>query len=245
MAHRIWRWFADHWVLALGLLVLPTCSLPIGVVVAMSFNRAAEPRLLRTTCRTTSSRWTTGGIRAPPPDMCDALARSIADRLLATRGRHGARHADGVRAGPAPLPRARSATNLLIFLPMATPEIVMGSSLLALFVARRGAAGLLDHRHRARDVLPVVRGGDGQGPAGRAGPAAGGGRHGPLRQRVADLPAGDPAAGRCPASSRPRCCPSRCRSTTSSSRTSTPAARSRSRCTSGAPRSAASRRRST
>ena len=30
--------------------------------------------------------------------------------------------------------RGRSATNLLIFLPMATPEIVMGSSLLALFV---------------------------------------------------------------------------------------------------------------
>ena len=29
----------------------------------------------------------------------------------------------------------RSATNLLIFLPMAAPEIVMGSSLLALFVA--------------------------------------------------------------------------------------------------------------
>jgi spermidine/putrescine transport system permease protein len=31
--------------------------------------------------------------------------------------------------------RGRSATNLLIFLPMATPEVVMGSSLLALFVA--------------------------------------------------------------------------------------------------------------
>jgi spermidine/putrescine transport system permease protein len=31
--------------------------------------------------------------------------------------------------------RGRSATNTLIFLPMATPEIVMGSSLLALFVA--------------------------------------------------------------------------------------------------------------
>jgi spermidine/putrescine transport system permease protein len=31
--------------------------------------------------------------------------------------------------------RGRSATNLLIFLPMATPELVMGTSLLALFVA--------------------------------------------------------------------------------------------------------------
>ena len=33
--------------------------------------------------------------------------------------------------------RGRSATNLLIFLPMATPEVVMGSSLLALFVDGR------------------------------------------------------------------------------------------------------------
>ena len=31
--------------------------------------------------------------------------------------------------------RGRAATNLLIFLPMATPEVVMGSSLLALFVS--------------------------------------------------------------------------------------------------------------
>ena len=34
----------------------------------------------------------------------------------------------------------RSATNMVIFLPMASPEIVMGSSLLALFVAAGSAA---------------------------------------------------------------------------------------------------------
>jgi spermidine/putrescine transport system permease protein len=38
--------------------------------------------------------------------------------------------------------RGRAATNLLIFLPMASPEIVMGSSLLALFV-NAGLAGRL------------------------------------------------------------------------------------------------------
>ena len=54
----------------------------------------------------------------------------------------------------------RSSTNLLIFLPMATPEIVMGSSLLALFIGAglRGAARLLDDPDRAHHVLPVVRG---------------------------------------------------------------------------------------
>jgi spermidine/putrescine transport system permease protein len=38
--------------------------------------------------------------------------------------------------------RGRSTTNVLIFLPMATPEVVMGSSLLALFTAA-GLAGSL------------------------------------------------------------------------------------------------------
>ncbi len=33
--------------------------------------------------------------------------------------------------------RGRSTSNLVIFLPMATPEIVMGSSLLAMFVSAR------------------------------------------------------------------------------------------------------------
>ena len=32
--------------------------------------------------------------------------------------------------------RGRSTTNFLVFTPMATPEIVMGSSLLTLFIAR-------------------------------------------------------------------------------------------------------------
>ena len=36
--------------------------------------------------------------------------------------------------------RGRAATNLLIFLPMATPEIVLGASLLTLFVRRSAAA---------------------------------------------------------------------------------------------------------
>ncbi|NJM91943.1 MAG: ABC transporter permease [Rhodospirillaceae bacterium] len=37
--------------------------------------------------------------------------------------------------------RGRSTTNVLIFLPMATPEVVMGSSLLALFVTLRVPLG--------------------------------------------------------------------------------------------------------
>ena len=113
-------------------------------------------------------------------------------------------------------------TNLLIFLPMATPEVVHGG--LAADAVRRPPgcrAGLLDDPDRAHHVLPVVRGGDGEGPAGRPGPDARAGGDGPLRQRGqtfrrVTLPLVLPGHPR-----RPRCWRSRCRSTTSSSRTST------------------------
>ena len=39
--------------------------------------------------------------------------------------------------------RGRAATSLLIFLPMATPEVVMGSSLLALFTSARACPASL------------------------------------------------------------------------------------------------------
>ena len=39
--------------------------------------------------------------------------------------------------------RGRSATNILLFFPMATPEVVMGSSLLGLFVALRVGTGFV------------------------------------------------------------------------------------------------------
>ena len=103
------------------------------------------------------------------------------------------------------------------------------------------AAGLLDDPHRAHHVLPVVRGGD------RAVPAGGHGRHPRAGgQRTSTRPRGRPSGG----SPSRWCFPgilgaallaSRCPSTTSSSPTSTPGRRRRSRCTSGAPPSAAYR----
>ncbi len=73
--------------------------------------------------------------------MCEALGRSIQIGLIATL----VATILGTLAAFAMVRhdfRGRSASNLLIFLPMAAPEIVLGSSLLAMFVAA-GFAGQL------------------------------------------------------------------------------------------------------
>ena len=120
--------------------------------------------------------------------------------------------------------RGRAATNLLIFLPMATPEVVMGSSLLD---AVRQHCGiplgfwtiLIAHIMFCLSFVVVTV----KARARRHGPAAGAGRAGPVRQPAADVPAGHPAAGRARHRWRARCWRSRCPSTTTSSPTSTPA----------------------
>ena len=127
---RISRWLADRWVMGVALLVLVYLSLPIFVVAGLSFNRPSS-RLSYDFNEFTLDNW-----RHPcaTSDMCDAVVRSMQIGFIATLvstvlGTLMAfalvRHRFSGRAG----------INLLIFLPMATPELVMGTSLLALFVA--------------------------------------------------------------------------------------------------------------
>jgi spermidine/putrescine transport system permease protein len=130
LLRRLRRWVADHWILATGLFVLGYLFLPIAVVVGLSFNRPSS-RLSYDFNEFTLDNWTSP---CGPGDMCDAVVRSVQIGFVATvvatvlgtlMAFAMVRHRF----------RGRSATNLLIFLPMATPEVVMGSSLLALFVA--------------------------------------------------------------------------------------------------------------
>ncbi len=132
-------WLRKHIVLILGLAVLVYTFIPISVVVLMSFNQPpSEQSKIYAFNEFTLDNWLNP---CADPSMCDALGRSLTIGLAATLvstilGTLLAfalvRH-DFV---------GRSSMNLLIFLPMATPEIVMGSSLLALFVAG-GFAGQL------------------------------------------------------------------------------------------------------
>ena len=134
---RAGRWLGDHLILLIGLLVLVYMFTPVFVVMLMSFNDPAS-RNSYSFDGFTLNNWRN---ICAPFGMCESVVTSLQIGLLATllatllgtlmafamvRHRfHG-----------------RGAANLFVFLPMATPEIVMGSSLLALFV-NAGFAGIL------------------------------------------------------------------------------------------------------
>ena len=125
------RWLSDHLVLLVGILVLLYIFVPIGYIFALSFNQPSGRSATASFDAFTWSNWTS---ICEPEGLCDSLKLSfgvsITATLLATLlGTLMAfalvRHSF----------RGRATANLLIFLPMATPEVVMGSSLLAMFVS--------------------------------------------------------------------------------------------------------------
>jgi spermidine/putrescine transport system permease protein len=125
-------WLRKHLILILGLLVLVYTFIPIFVVVLMSFNQPpSEQSKVYKFNEFTLDNWLHP---CADPSMCQALGRSIEIGLLATLFSTIL----GTLLAFALVRHefvGRSGMNLLIFLPMASPEIVMGSSLLALFVA--------------------------------------------------------------------------------------------------------------
>jgi spermidine/putrescine transport system permease protein len=132
------HWIGDHVILVVGILVLIYMFVPIGYIFALSFNQPSSRSATAQFEQFTWNNWTT---ICEPQGLCESLRLSILVGLTSTvlatiLGTLMAfalvRHSF----------RGRSASNLLIFLPMATPEVVMGSSLLAMFVSV-GADGAL------------------------------------------------------------------------------------------------------
>ena len=129
-----WRkvsdWLGTRAVLIAGILVLIYLFLPMVVVVGMSFNVPPSPNLYQFG----SFTWTNWTQLCRPDGLCAALWRSLEIAALATLGSTIL----GTMLAFALVRHrftGRAAVNLLLFLPLASPEIVMGSSLLALFVA--------------------------------------------------------------------------------------------------------------
>ncbi len=122
------RWFSKNLIKIYAFLAFVYLFIPIAYTMAFSFNDAGKSNL--TWRGFTFKNWQNP---CGAPEVCSALGNSLKIGFLATTiatilgtmiafalGRHRF--------------RGRSTVNLLIFLPMATPEIVLGASLLAMFL---------------------------------------------------------------------------------------------------------------
>ena len=185
------RFVRRHLLTVYAILAFAYLLVPIGVVILFSFNDPAG-RFNYTWQGFTLDHWRNwDGV----PGLSDAMLLSIEIALVASliATALGTLIALAlVRYGF----RGRGATNFLIFLPMATPEIVLGASLLTLFINLNVFLGfttiLIAHIMFCISYIVVT----GESAADRVRPQPRGGGDGPRRQRVDDLPQGDPAADR-------------------------------------------------
>jgi spermidine/putrescine transport system permease protein len=122
------RWFGRNLIRIYMVFAFTYLFIPVAYTFAFSFNDSGKSNLIWKGF--TFDNWTNP---CGAPEVCTALGNSIKIGLLSTifatilgtmiafaLGRHAF--------------KGRSASNLLIFLPMATPEIVLGASLLSLFL---------------------------------------------------------------------------------------------------------------
>ena len=218
---KIRSWVLGIWS-GLGLLYL---FIPIFIVVLFSFNDN-KGRFNFTWQGFTLSHW------ADPfanPDLATALKNSVLIAIIATLiatalGTFMALSLVRYRF------RGRGSVDFFVFLPLATPEVVLGAALLALFLQAGTNTGfatiVIAHAMFTISYVVVTVKARLEGMD----------RH--IEEAAMDLGATEWATRR-------RCWPRRSRSTTTSSRASTPARRRRSRCSSSAPRARACPRRST
>jgi spermidine/putrescine transport system permease protein len=129
VASRVWRFVKRHVLTVFAILVVAYLMLPIAVVIAFSFNAPAG-RFNYVWEGFTLDNWANWndvlGIQSAVITSFEVgiLATVVATALGTLIALAIVRHRFV----------GRGATNLLIFLPMSTPEIVLGASLLTLFL---------------------------------------------------------------------------------------------------------------
>ncbi|TML34096.1 MAG: ABC transporter permease [Actinobacteria bacterium] len=126
---RAWAFVRRHTLTVYSLLFFAYLLLPIGVVVAFSFNNP-KGRFNYTWQGFTWKNWAQWDAI---PDLKSALTLSLEIALIASL----VATALGTLIALALVRygfRGRASTNLLVFLPLSTPEIVLGASLLTLFL---------------------------------------------------------------------------------------------------------------
>jgi spermidine/putrescine transport system permease protein len=125
---RVRNWLGDNALRIYAILAFVYLLLPVAYTFAFSFNDAGRTNLVWN--QFTLDNWLNP---CGAPQVCPSVVNSVAVALIVTivstiLGTLIAFSLVRYRF------RGRATTNLLIFLPMATPEVVMGSSLLALFL---------------------------------------------------------------------------------------------------------------
>ncbi|MDX6437039.1 MAG: spermidine/putrescine transport system permease protein [Gaiellaceae bacterium] len=126
---RVWAFVKHHVLTVYSLLAFVYLMLPIGIVIAFSFNNP-KGRFNYVWSGFTLDNWKNwDGVPGLRSSMVLSLEIALLASLIATA--LGTLIALAlVRYGF----RGRGLTNLLIFLPLSTPEIVLGASLLTLFL---------------------------------------------------------------------------------------------------------------
>ena len=131
LRHRTSRWFSRNLIRIYSGLAFIYLFIPVAYTFAFSFNNAGKSNLVW-------QGFTLDNWKNPcgAPQVCESVANSLKIGVLSTVvatilgtmiafaiGRHKF--------------KGRTTTNLLMFLPMATPEVVLGASLLAMFLNLR------------------------------------------------------------------------------------------------------------
>ena len=137
MWRRVRSWFGRNWLRIYAVLAFGYLFLPIAYVTVFSFNIPGRSNL--TWRGFTLQNWQNP---CGAPDVCEAVGNSLKIGITATilatiLGTMVAFALSRHRF------HGRAATNLLIFLPMATPEVVLAASLLTLFLNTRFPLGFL------------------------------------------------------------------------------------------------------
>lgn len=125
---RISRWFGRNLIRIYAVFGFTYLFIPVLYTFIFSFNDGGKSNLVW-------KGFTLANWQNPcgAPEVCTALGNSIKIGLLATTFATILGTAIAFAIGRYKF-KGRSTTNLLIFLPMATPEIVLGASLLSLFL---------------------------------------------------------------------------------------------------------------
>ena len=125
---RVSRWFGRNMLRIYMLFGFTYLFIPVAYTFVFSFNDSGKSNLIWKGF--TLSNWQNP---CGAPEVCNALGNSIKIGFLATLFATILGTMIAFAIGRYKF-KGRSSSNLLIFLPMATPEIVLGASLLSLFL---------------------------------------------------------------------------------------------------------------